>query len=130
MFNSTWYNSLVAPALAPPNWVFAPVWFILYVLMFVSLAFYIISDGNNKKIGYIYFLIQFILNLAWSPVFFGLKSILGGLIVVILLDIFICLTIKSFCVQSRAACLFLIPYFLWVLFATYLNFRYFLLNNF
>lgn len=130
MLNSSWYNSLISPALTPPSWVFAPVWFILYVLMFVSLAFYIISNDANKKLGYVYFLIQFILNLVWSPVFFGLKSILGGLIVIILLDIFVYLTIKRFCKASKWACVFLTPYFLWILFATYLNFSYLMLNNF
>ena len=130
MFNSSWYNSLISPVLAPPSWVFAPVWFILYVFMFVSLAFYIISNDTNKKLGYIYFLIQFILNLVWSPVFFGLKSILGGLMIVIVLDIFTYLTIKSFCKASKWACIFLFPYFLWILFATYLNFSYLMLNNF
>ena len=128
MFNSSWYDSLISPSIVPPAWVFAPVWFVLYVLMFISLAFYIISNVEDKKFGYMFFIIQFLLNLAWSPVFFGLKSILGGLIVVISLDIFVFLTLKNFCCASKWACIFLIPYFLWILFATYLNLRYLMLN--
>ncbi|MBR5304308.1 MAG: tryptophan-rich sensory protein [Candidatus Gastranaerophilales bacterium] len=128
MFDMDWYNSLVFPAFAPPAWVFAPVWFVLYVLMFISLAFYIISDYTNKKSGYIFFATQLLLNLLWPPVFFGLKSILGGLIIVVLLDIFVFLTTKTFCNFSKWACVFLIPYFIWILYATYLNFQYLLLN--
>ena len=124
MINLSWYNSLISPSIIPPHWIFAPVWFLLYVFMFVSLAFYIIHDNVNKKKGYIYFVLQFVLNLAWIPVFFTLKSISGGLIIMVLLDIFVFLTIKSFCNISKWACVFLIPYFIWILYATYLNFQY------
>lgn len=130
MHDTTWYHSLNSPALTPPDWIFVPVWFVLYVLMFVSLAFYIISNDANKKLGYIFFVIQFLLNLSWSPVFFGLKSILGGFIVIVLLDIFVYLTLRAFCKASKWACIFLTPYFLWILFATYLNSGYLFLNNF
>lgn len=128
MFNSTWYNSLTKPFLSPPNWVFTPVWTVLYVTIFISIVLYIIKPAENKTLGYIYFVAQIILNLSWSPVFFMAQNIFAALIIVVLLDIFILLTILKFYSVSKAAGLILIPYFLWALFATYLNLGYLLLN--
>ena len=128
MYNSSWYMNLIRPYLAPPNWIFAPVWTFLYVIIFASLALFILSDAVDKKIGYTFFIIQMLLNILWTPVFFGLKSILGALIVVILLDIFVFLTMYKFFQASKLAGLLLIPYFIWILFATYLNIGYLILN--
>lgn len=128
MYNSSWYNSLIKPFLSPPNWVFAPVWFILYFTILISIILYIIKPAENKGLGYLYFIIQLILNFLWSPVFFAMQNIALALVVVVLLDIFILLTILKFYSVSKASGLILIPYFLWSLFATYLNFAYFLLN--
>lgn len=128
MFNSSWYNSLISPPLSPPAFIFAPVWFVLYLFIFISLGFYIISNGANKKLGYIYFFIQLILNLSWTPIFFGMKNILLALIVVILLDIFVALTIFEFSKVSKLAAGLLFPYIIWILFATYLNSGYLFLN--
>jgi len=128
MFNSIWYTNLIKPQFAPPNWIFAPVWTFLYILIFTSLAIYINSEGANKKFGYIFFVIQILLNLAWTPVFFGLQNILFALIILILLDIFVLLTIYQFFKVSKFAAFFLIPYLLWIIFATYLNIGYLILN--
>ena len=124
MFTSSWYNSLTKPFLSPPNWVFAPVWSILYLTIFISLILYLVKPVDNKTLGYVYFLAQLILNIAWSPVFFGMQNIPLALVVVLLLDIFILLTILEFYSVSKVAGIILIPYFLWTLFATYLNFDY------
>ena len=130
MFNSIWYTNLIRPALSPPSWVFSPVWTFLYILIFISLACYIKSKSKNedKKLGYCFFIIQMFLNLIWTPVFFGLKSISGAFAVIILLDIFVILTIYKFFKSSKIAGLLLIPYFIWIIFATYLNLGYMLLN--
>ena len=128
MFNSTWYNSLISPPLSLPNSIFAPVWMVLYFLIFISLMLYLLKDKENRKIGYIYFATQLILNLSWAPVFFGLKNILGGLIIILLLDVFVFLTIIKFYKVSKSAGLLLFPYFAWILFATYLNIGYLILN--
>lgn len=128
MFNSIWYSNLTKPAFSPPNWIFTPVWSILYISIFTSLAFYINSEISNKKSGYIYFALQMLFNFIWSPIFFGLQNILGGLIVVILLDIFVFLTIIEFFKVSKIAGIILIPYFIWIIFATYLNIGYLILN--
>lgn len=128
MFNSLWYNSLTKPFLSPPNWVFAPVWSVLYLTIFISLILFSIKPSDGKGLGYTYFTIQILLNFAWSPVFFGAQNIALALVVVLLLDIFILLTILEFYSISKIAGLILIPYFLWSLFATYLNFAYLVLN--
>ena len=128
MFNSNWYNSLIKPPMSPPNSIFAPVWGVLYVLMLISLIIYIKEQKTNKLSGYIYFSIQLFLNIIWSPIFFGAKSILGGLVVIILLDIFVILTLKKFYNVSKLSAILLIPYLIWILFATYLNIGYLILN--
>ena len=128
MFNSAWYANLIKPAFSPPDWVFAPVWMFLYFLIFVSLIIYVLNCVKDKKIGYYCFIVQLLLNIVWVPVFFRLKSIGGGFVVIILLDAVVFLTICQFFKVSKIAAILLIPYFLWLLFATYLNIGYFALN--
>jgi len=126
----TWYSTLAKPSFAPPNWIFAPVWTTLYLMMGIS-AYLILSEGlYNPKVkkAVILFVVQLILNAIWSPLFFGLKSILLGLIVIMILWVFILLTILRFFRMSKIAGLLLIPYLLWTSFATILNFSLFILN--
>lgn len=122
------YFSLTKPYLTPPAWIFAPVWSFLYLTIAFSFVLYFLKKDENKGLGYLYFLVQMILNLIWTPVFFGTKNILLALIVIILMDVFIILTIKKFYEVRKFAGLILIPYLIWTLFATYLNFGYFILN--
>ena len=128
MFKSVWYYNLTKPPLAPPDWIFPPVWSILYFSMLVALLLYLFKPAQNKKSDYIYFIAQLFLNLLWAPVFFYLKNMFLALIVIILLDIFVILTIKSFYKVSKLSALILIPYLIWILFATYLNIGYLVLN--
>lgn len=128
MFKSVWYYNLTKPPLAPPDWIFPPVWSILYFSMLVALLLYLFKPTQNKKSDYIYFAVQLILNLLWTPAFFYLQNIVLALIVIILLDIFVILTIKSFYKVSKISGLILMPYLLWILFATYLNIGYLVLN--
>ena len=130
MYNSVWFNSLTKPFLNPPSKIFPPVWTILYALIFVSLALFIFAKSDNsKRKGYIFFTVQILLNLLWSPVFFLRHNIGLALFIVILLDIFVILTIRNFYKSSKLAAILLIPYLLWIIFATYLNFAYYLLNG-
>jgi benzodiazapine receptor len=119
----TWYVYINKPVFSPPNWIFGPVWTTLYCLMGIS--FYLIwSQGWHKKAvknaGQT-FLAQLALNFLWTPLFFGLKSPLLGLITIIALWILIVLTMKKFYPLSKTAFYLLIPYLLWVSFATILN---------
>ncbi|MBQ2983491.1 MAG: tryptophan-rich sensory protein [Candidatus Gastranaerophilales bacterium] len=129
MYNSIWYQSLLKPPFSPPETFFAPVWSVLYFLIFLALIFYILSDKDDKKRGYIYFVVQLCLNLLWAPVFFGSKKISLAFIVLLFLTRYIYLTLKEFKKASNVAFWLLIPYFLWVLFALYLNLGYLYLNT-
>ena len=119
----TWYSTLNKPIFSPPNWIFGPVWTILYFLMGVSL--YIVWNKNlknkNKDEAIKIFIFQLILNLLWSFVFFSLHQPLLALITIIILWFFILMTIKYFYKISKLAAYLLIPYILWVSFASLLN---------
>jgi tryptophan-rich sensory protein len=126
----TWYAALVKPSFTPPNWVFAPVWTSLYLLMGVS-AFLVWRRGiENPKVNLAlrFFIIQLVLNSLWSVLFFGLKSPLLGFIEIIILWVFILLTILYFFRVSKIAGILLLPYILWVSFAAVLNFSLWRLN--
>ena len=126
----TWYATLNKPSFNPPNWIFGPVWTILYLMMGISLFIVWKEDLKNKvvKSAFTIFIIQLFLNTIWSIVFFGMHSPAGGLIIIVLLWIMILFTILKFMKISRVAGILLIPYLLWVSFATFLNFSIYKLN--
>lgn len=127
---SSWYSLLQKPSFTPPNWIFAPTWFLLYVFMGIS-AFLVWRTGFKNfhvRESMIIFLIQLALNAFWSFAFFGLKSPVAGLIVIVPLWTAILLAIINFYRVSRAASFLLIPYIIWVSYATALNFSFYLLN--
>lgn len=127
---STWYVTLEKPWFTPPNWVFAPAWITLYTLMGISL-FLVWQKGvhlPSVKQALSVFAIQLVLNALWSAMFFGLRSPMAGLITINILWIAILVTIVLFLKVSRTAGFLLIPYILWVSFATILNFSIVLLN--
>ncbi|MFZ1721479.1 MAG: TspO/MBR family protein [Microgenomates group bacterium] len=125
-----WYQYLNKPFFAPPNWVFGPVWTILYFLMGVSL-YLVWQQGISKKENQTalkYFAAQLGLNFLWSPIFFGLRSPGLGLIVILAMWVMIVMTIKKFYPLSKWAAYLLVPYLLWVSFATLLNAGILILN--
>lgn len=126
----TWYVALEKPVLNPPSWVFGPVWTILYALMGVA-AFLVWRYGWEKKEvkqGMAIFGVQLILNAVWSILFFGAQNPLAALVNIILLLCAIVLTMAFFFRVSKPATYLLIPYLLWVSFATYLNWSIYRLN--
>ncbi len=126
----TWYTTLNKPLFNPPNWVFGPVWSILYLMMGISL-YLVWQKEVSKKVkqkGLLFFFSQLILNALWSIVFFGLHSPLIAFLVIIVLWILIFLTIKNFLLISKPAGYMLIPYLVWVSFASLLNFSIAILN--
>lgn len=127
----TWYAGLQKPPFNPPNWIFAPVWLTLFVLMGIS-AFLVWNKGLGKKnvrIGLGLFVAQLALNLAWSGLFFALHSPLWAFVDIIALWVLIFLTIIWFFRVSRLAGILMIPYILWVSFASVLNLTIALLNT-
>jgi translocator protein len=127
----TWYAMLAKPSFSPPNWLFAPVWTLLYVLMGVA-AFLVWRKGSENRqvrIALIVFLVQLVLNTSWSVVFFGLQCPLCGLIVISILWVAILATVVLFYRVSHIASVLLWPYLLWVSFASVLNGSIWLLNH-
>ena len=113
-----WYKSLKKSPLTPPSYVFGIVWPVLYFLILISFITYI---PHSTTMGFVFFGIQLLLNLSWSPVFFRYKNPQLALGIVSLMWIFILLTILTFYKTSKLSAYLLIPYFIWVSFATYLN---------
>jgi len=132
----TWYATLAKPSFAPPNWLFGPAWTTLYILMAISL--YIVWVEYDKrefrrrdaiKPALMAFGAQLVLNAVWSFLFFGLKSPLFGLIGIIAVWLAIVVTMIKFWKVSKNATWLLVPYILWVSFATIVNFAVWQLNS-
>jgi benzodiazapine receptor len=125
---SSWFLTLNKPSWNPPSWLFGPVWTLLYVLM--GIACYLIwkSEHPLKKPLLKLYAVQLILNALWSPAFFGMQSPLLGLLVIIPLWVAIVLCIVQFKKMSPLASGLMVPYLLWVTFATALNTSIFVLN--
>jgi len=126
----TWYAALEKPPFTPPNWLFAPAWITLYLLMGVSASIVWRRglDAPRVRTALIIFLIQLILNALWSVVFFGMESPLYGVIVITVLWIAIVLTTVNFFRISTLAGALLLPYIGWVTFAAALNISILMLN--
>ena len=122
------YNSLIQPKLAPPAILFPIVWTILYFLMGLSYAIITIYSDLDSDVKTIYYS-QLIVNLIWPIIFFVMKNRLLALIWIILLLILIIIMIVKFYKKNKVASLIQIPYLLWTIFATYLNFSIYLLNK-
>ena len=125
-----WYPTLHKPAWTPPSWIFGPVWTILYVMM--AIAAWLV--WRKRKVDKVHgalglFVLQLVLNAAWSPLFFGLKNPLAGLLDIIPLWAVILVTLMFFWRISIAAGVLLIPYWLWVGYATALNFTLWIMNR-
>lgn len=126
----TWYANLEKPSFNPPDWVFAPVWTALFVLMGIS-AYLVWHKGVQNKdvrISLFIFGVQLMLNVLWSFLFFRLQSPFYAFVEIIILWAAIALTILNFHRISRTAGLLLLPYILWVSFAAILNFFIWRLN--
>lgn len=126
---ASWYPTLKKPSLIPPGYVFGIVWGILYLLMGASLYLVWHKDTTKHKWAVRAFYIQLALNVFWSIDFFALRSPLLGLIDILLMTTAIVWTIVLFYRHSKLAAYLLIPYLLWVLFATYLNWSVLILNR-
>ncbi|MCU1418822.1 MAG: hypothetical protein JWP32_2996 [Schumannella sp.] len=122
----TWYATLTAPPLVPPNWVFPVAWSVLYAL--IACAGFLLWQRGEKRLLILFFTYM-ALNWSWSFVYFGLHMMLAGLIEIIVMNaLLITLIMKSWRPVKPAAML-LIPLLLWSLFATYLNAGYWWLNH-
>lgn len=120
--DSAWFAALRKPAGYPPPATFGLVWSVLYILMGLALAIVLSASGaRGRGVAALAFGVQLALNLAWSPLFFGMHSITGALIDILLLDVAVVITIVLFARIRPSAAWLLVPYLVWILFATYLN---------
>ena len=126
-FKEPWYSQLVKSNFNPPDWVFAPVWTTLYLMMTLAIWFYWHSKNKEINTIYIYF-IHIVFNTTWSIVFFGLHQILLALIVLMILISLIIILILKFKRVNYVSSYLMIPYLLWTCYALFLNFNLFLLN--
>jgi len=128
----TWYPTIIKPSFNPPNWIFMPVWTLLYILMAVAagLVWDKIKEQNQEvKVALGFFLIQLTLNAIWSYIFFGLKNPMLALIEIALLWLMIYETYLKFIKINKTAGYLLIPYMAWVTFAGILNASIWWLNK-
>lgn len=126
----TWYATLQKPMLNPPSWIFGPVWTTLFVLMGIA-AYLIYEHGLKKKNirrALTFFALQLVLNTLWSILFFGFQSPGLALIEIVLLWLSIFYCILLFYKIQKIAAYLLLPYILWVSFASYLNYTLWILN--
>ena len=126
---STWYAFIIKPSFSPPNWLFAPAWSLLYILMAVA-AFLVWNKRNNPKTksALMFYGIQLILNALWSIIFFGMHNPGLAFLEIIFLWSFILITLIKFYKINKTAGLLFIPYILWVSFASILNLFVWMIN--
>lgn len=127
----TWYASLTKPSFQPPNWLFGPVWTVLYALMgtAVWLAYRRATTASIRRQIVSVFLVQLVLNGIWTPIFFGLHALGAALAVISALVVAIVATMVVFARTSTRAAVLLAPYLAWVMFATILNASLWRLNG-
>ena len=127
----TWYTRLKKPTFTPPNSVFGSIWITLYLLMGIA-VFVVWREGFDQEgvsVAFALFWVQLALNILWSVVFFGLRSLLGGVAVILLLWVAILVNIITFFGVSAVAGGLLIPYIVWVSVAANLNVRIWMINR-
>lgn len=126
---SAYYASLQRPPLSPPGWLFPVMWAILYAVMGVSAYLVKESDAFTKRGALIVYGVQLFVNFLWSPVFFGLKSLGGAVLVIALLVVGVAAMLRRFYPIRKAAALMNLPYLAWVLYAAYLTVGCWVLNR-
>ena len=126
-FKEPWYSELIKSNYNPPDWIFAPVWTALYLMMTLAIWFFWHSKNRDMNTIYIYF-IHIVFNTTWSIVFFGLHQILFALIVLLALIFLIIILIIRFKRVNLVSYYLMIPYLLWTLYALFLNFNLLILN--
>ena len=122
-----WYSELIKSNYNPPDWIFAPVWTTLYLMMTLAIWFFWHSKNRNLSTVYLYF-IHILFNTTWSIVFFGLHQILLALFVLIGLILMIIILMLRFKRVNIVSYYLMIPYLLWCCFALFLNFNLLILN--
>lgn len=123
-FGNRWFDALEKPALMPPGWAFGAAWTVLYILMGLAFAMILHARGaRGRGMAIALFLVQLLLNLAWSPLFFRAHQIGSALVLILILLLVVAVTALSFARIRRVAGLLLLPYLAWLAFASFLNYE-------
>ena len=125
-FKDPWYTSIIKPSFNPPDWIFAPVWTILYFLM--AYAIWNVWIESREKILVNLYLIHLVFNTTWSIIFFGFHNITLALLNLIIIIIFIVILILKYKRISNLSAYLMIPYLLWSFYALILNMSLIILN--
>ena len=126
-FKEPWYSLLIKPSYNPPDWIFAPVWTTLYLMMTLAIWIFWHSKNRNMNTIYIYF-IHLIFNTTWSVVFFIFHKIFLALVVLVILIFLIIVLIVRFKRVNKVSSYLMIPYLLWSCYALFLNLNLYILN--
>ncbi|MBN1604220.1 MAG: tryptophan-rich sensory protein [Chitinispirillaceae bacterium] len=126
---STWYRKLRKPSFNPPSWIFGPVWTTLYAIMGIAAASIAQNREKDTTSANALFGTQLLLNFLWTVLFFGLRSPFAAFVEITVLHIAILLTISTYWRLSKKAAFLMIPYILWVSFASLLNYKVWRLNR-
>jgi translocator protein len=128
-FGNPWYEALVKPAIQPPGWAFGVAWSILYVLIGLALAMVLNARGNRHRgVAIALFAVAFVATLAWSPLFFAAHQVLAAFFLILVILGFAIATTIAFGRVRKAAAWLMLPYLLWLSFASLLNWQTHLLN--
>ncbi len=128
-YGNPWFDALTKPAIMPPGWAFGAAWTTLYILMGWALALIWSAEATRARaLAITLFMVQLLLNLAWSPVFFGMHQIVPGFVLIVAILIFATASAIAFYRIRPLAGLLMLPYVGWLIFAATLNWQFHLLN--
>lgn len=127
-YGNPWFDALAKPDIMPPGWVFGAAWTFLYILLGLSLALILHARGSRRRLAVGLFVAQLILNFSWSPIFFALHEIRIALFVIVAMLILSIAATLLFARIRKMAALLMVPYLLWLCFASLLNYRIIELN--
>ncbi len=125
----TLYAQLIKPPLAPPGWIFGVVWPILFAMMGIALYLIVGAEGKRKSDALFFFFLQLGVNFLWSILFFRFQLYWASLVCLVILDLLVIYTMRLFRRIDGRACWLMLPYLMWILFATYLNAGVAILNK-
>ena len=126
-FKEPWYSGIIKPSFNPPDWIFAPVWISLYLMMGVAAWLVWLSPQNTEKILNIFY-IHLLVNASWSIAFFAMHQILASLVIIGIIILFVIWLIKLYYPINKISALLMVPYLAWLGFAFILNFSIYNLN--
>jgi tryptophan-rich sensory protein len=122
--DNAWYQTLLKPAIQPPGWVFGVVWPTLYLMLGLALAMVLNARGaRDRNVAIVLFLSQFLINLTWSPIFFGAHQVTAAFFIILVMLVMAIATTFAFARVRKAAAWLMVPYLVWISFAAILNFQ-------